>query len=167
MADRSDYFIYAYSLSADGVRLDDQRPDNSYWEWALDTTDNNTDPWGMWSNDDTLWVLDDVGSKLFAYYLPLPSEPDPPTVAEIDSHGDGELTVEWDAPTDDGGSAITGYKVQWKSGSESFGPARQHTTADGAARSYKITMLTNGTLYTVRVLAAIFRSRVPDCGFPH
>ena len=153
VADRSDYFICAYSLSADGARLADQRPDNSYWEWALDTLDGNTDPWGMWSNDDTLWVLGDVGSKLFAYYLPLPSEPDPPTDTEIDSHGDGELTVEWGAPTDDGGTAITGYKVQWKSGSESFGSARQHTTADGSARSYKITMLTNGTEYTVRVLA--------------
>ena len=153
VADRSDYFIYAYSLSADGVRLDDQRPDNSYWEWALDTTDNNTDPWGMWSNDDTLWVLDDVGSKLFAYYLPLPSEPAPPTGVDITTEGNGELTVGWTAPTDDGGSAITGYNVQWKSGSESFGSSRQHTTADGSARSYKITMLTNGTEYTVRVLA--------------
>ena len=153
VADRSDYFIYAYSLSADGVRLDDQRPDNSYWEWALDTTDNNTDPWGMWSNDDTLWVLDDVGSKLFAYYLPLPSEPAPPTGVEITTEGNGELTVGWTAPTDDGGSAITGYTVQWKSGAQSFGSSRQHTTADGSARSYKITMLTNGTEYTVRVLA--------------
>ena len=150
VVDRSDYFIYAYSLSADGARLDAEL---YRWEWSLDTTDNNTDPWGMWSNDDRLWVLDDVGSKLFAYYLPLPSEPDPPTDTEIDSHGDGELTVEWGAPTDDGGTAITGYKVQWKSGSESFGSSRQHITADGSARSYKITMLTNGTEYTVRVLA--------------
>ena len=150
VVDRSDYFIYAYSLSADGARLDAEL---YRWEWSLDTPDGNTDPWGMWSNDDTLWVLDGFGSKLFAYYLPLPSEPDPPTDAEIDSHGDGELTVEWGAPTDDGGTAITGYTVQWKSGSESFGSARQHTTADGSARSYKITMLTNGTEYTVRVLA--------------
>ena len=150
VVDRSDYFIYAYSLSADGARLDAEL---YRWEWSLDTAGGNTDPRGMWSNDDTLWVLDDVGSKLFAYYLPLPSEPDPPTGVDITTEGNGELTVGWTAPTDDGGWAITGYKVQWKSGSESFGSSRQHTTADGAARSYKITMLTNGTEYTVRVLA--------------
>ena len=30
----------------------------------------------------------------------------------------GELVVSWRAPSSDGGSSITGYKVQWKSGSE-------------------------------------------------
>ena len=81
-----------------------------------------------------------------------PTAPAPPTSVGITGLGDGELTVEWDAPTDDGGSAITGYKVQWKSGTQSFGSAREHT-AVASATSYTIPSLTNGTEYTVRVLA--------------
>ena len=82
-----------------------------------------------------------------------PVKPAPPTGVDITTEGNGELTVGWTAPTENGGSAITGYKVQWKSGTQSFGSSRQHTTADGAATSYTIPSLTNGTLYTVRVLA--------------
>ena len=65
---------------------------------------------------------------------------------------DKKLTVAWTAPTDTGGTAITGFKVQWKSGNQSFGSSRQHT-AGAAATSYDITGLTNGREYTVRVLA--------------
>ena len=79
--------------------------------------------------------------------------PAPPTGVDITTEGNGELTVGWTAPTENGGSDITGYKVQWKSGTQSFGSSRQHTTADGTATSYTIPSLTNGTLYTVRVLA--------------
>ena len=82
-----------------------------------------------------------------------PVKPAPPTGVDITTEGNGELTVGWTAPTENGGSDITGYKVQWKSGAQSFGSSRQHTTADGAATSYTIPSLTNGTLYTVRVLA--------------
>ena len=43
--------------------------------------------------------------------------------------------------------------MQWKSGSQSFGdPSREHTTG-ASARIYLITGLTNGTEYTVRVIA--------------
>ena len=67
---------------------------------------------------------------------------------------DKKLTVAWTAPTDTGGTAITGFKVQWKSGNQSFGgdPLRQHT-AGAADTSYGITGLTNGREYTVRVRA--------------
>ena len=55
------------------------------------------------------------------------------------------LTVSWDVATDAGG-----YKVQWKSGAESFDSSRQETAA---GTSYTITGLTAGTTYTVRVIA--------------
>ena len=82
-----------------------------------------------------------------------PVKPAPPTGVDITTEGNGELTVGWTAPTENGGSDITGYKVQWKSGTQSFGTARSTLTTDGAATSYTIPSLTNGTEYTVRVLA--------------
>ena len=78
-------------------------------------------------------------------------KPGPPTVTSV-APGDGELTVHWTAPTDDGGSNITGYKVQWKSDSESFDSSRQHT-AGASDRSYTIPSLTNGIPYDVQVIA--------------
>ena len=66
--------------------------------------------------------------------------------------GNGQLTATWTAPGSNGGSAITGYKVQWKSGSESFDSSREHTTG-ASASAYAITGLTNGAEYTVRVIA--------------
>ncbi len=81
-----------------------------------------------------------------------PVKPAPPTGVDITTEGNGELTVGWTAPTENGGSAITGYKVQWKSGTQSFGPARQQA-AGASATSHNVPSLTNGTLYTVRVLA--------------
>ena len=67
--------------------------------------------------------------------------------------GNGWFNISWVAPQNDGGSAITAYKVQWKSGSQSFGdPSREHT-AGASSRTKAITGLTNGTEYTVRVIA--------------
>ena len=65
----------------------------------------------------------------------------------------GELAVSWDAPTSDGGSEITGYRVQWKESSGSWDtPANvSETTVTGTAHT--ITGLTDGTEYSVRVQA--------------
>ena len=60
--------------------------------------------------------------------------------------GTGQLSVSWSAPT--GGA--DGYKVQWKSGSESFSSSRQETET---GTSSTITGLTAGTEYTVQVIA--------------
>ena len=48
----------------------------------------------------------------------------------------------------------TGYKVQWKSGSQGYNTGnRQFTVDSGTTTNHTITGLTNGTEYTVRVTA--------------
>ena len=71
------------------------------------------------------------------------------------------LDVNWDAVV-----AADGYKVQWKSGSQSFADAatdsREAIVSSGSTTSHSIIGLTDGTLYTVRVIAT--RSGAPSDG---
>ena len=68
-----------------------------------------------------------------------------------------ELTVSWSAPESDGGSEVTGYRVQWKSGTEAYDgsqtSARQAVLSEPAILTHTIAGIANGTAYTVRVLA--------------
>ena len=59
------------------------------------------------------------------------------------------LLVAWSVP-DDGGRPTTEYRVQWKSGSESFDASRQAEVTD---QEYTIPSLTNDTEYEVQVQA--------------
>ena len=59
------------------------------------------------------------------------------------SAGGGSLSVGWTAQSD-----VTGYHVQWKSGSEDWSSDRQQ---DATANSGAISNLTGNTAYTVRV----------------
>ena len=70
--------------------------------------------------------------------------------------GDGKLTASWTAPAN-GGSAITGYDVEWKTASQTWAQAAtagQSATAAATATTHEITGLTNGIEHTVRVRAA-------------
>ena len=63
---------------------------------------------------------------------------------------DGAINLSWNPPSDDGGSPITGYRVQWKSGFETYRAERQVFVTRGL--SYTLGSLMDGTEYTVRVL---------------
>ena len=76
--------------------------------------------------------------------------PDAPTGLTLTA-ADGALAASWAAPANDGGSAVTGYRVQWRSGGEDWDSATREATS--ATTSYDITGLTNGATYTVRVAA--------------
>ena len=83
--------------------------------------------------------------------------PDAPQSLNVSPDDTGTLDVSWEAPASDGDSAITGYKVQWKSGSEDYdgsaGSTRQAEITDPVSRTHTITGLTDGVEYAVRVIA--------------
>ena len=63
--------------------------------------------------------------------------------------GNARLVVNWAAVAN-----ATGYKVQWKSGTQSYNTGnRQATITSGSTTSHPILNLTNGTEYTMRVTA--------------
>ena len=82
---------------------------------------------------------------------PLPPEPegsppDPPS--DLAAAGlDGTVVVKWSPPLDNGGSPLTGYRIEYSSGStfEHIGPTSNHT--------YVIDGLTNGVEYRIGVRA--------------
>ena len=62
---------------------------------------------------------------------------------------DESAILQWNEP-DDGGTAIVSYRVQWRSGTQSYTTGRQVTVTDTKTT---VTGLTNGTEYTFRVFA--------------
>ena len=85
--------------------------------------------------------------------LPQTRAPDPPGAPDVSPHESGSLAVSWTAPASDGGSAITGYKVQWKEAADSWDTPADVSEAATTGASHTITGLTDGTAYAVRVLA--------------
>ena len=79
-------------------------------------------------------------------------EPDPPTNVRIIGDTNNSLTVSWVRPSYDGGTAVTGYKVQWMTVGQSFSSSRQESVG-ASARTHTITGLTEGEVYFVRVVA--------------
>ena len=65
---------------------------------------------------------------------------------------DDGLHVAWHKPWN-GGSAITGYRVQWKGAGQEYNETGRQVSVAGTATSYEITELTNGATYSVRVVA--------------
>ena len=56
--------------------------------------------------------------------------PEAPRNVSITPTGYLWYTVTWEPPVDDGGSAIKGYKIQWKSGTQEYDSSRQETYTD-------------------------------------
>ena len=115
--------------------------------------------------DDETFALELTRSGVIADDVNLPSEPLVVTIVDNDTlrppgrvsglsvtEGNAQLALSWSAV---GGA--TGYKVQWKSGTQTFADAatdaRQYVVSSGTTTAHTITGLTNGTPYTVRVIA--------------
>ena len=81
----------------------------------------------------------------------VPTQPLSLTVAKGDQIQ--ELDASWQAPSSNGGSTVTGYKVQWKEAADSWGTEADVSEATVTGTTHTITGLTEGVEYTVRVMA--------------
>ncbi len=90
-----------------------------------------------------------------------PGKPKAPVQVRVQTPASGKLLVSWTHPYSincgDGGSTVTGFKVQWKEAADDWnttGDVSEATVAyESLNASYTISGLTNGEEYTVRVLA--------------
>ena len=64
-----------------------------------------------------------------------------------------KLDVSWDAPESNGGSAVTGYRVQWKAAADSWDTPADVSETTVTGTSHTVTGLTDGVEYTFRVFA--------------
>lgn len=76
--------------------------------------------------------------------------PSAPTSPNATYGGENEIDLSWSAPTDDGGTPVTGYKVYRKSSEGTFSLV---ATLGASARSYTDTGRTAGTTYEYRLSA--------------
>ena len=81
------------------------------------------------------------------------TKPGVPGHLNVFPHDAGVLDVYWEAPASDGGSDITGYKVQWKESADSWDTPADVSEATASGTIHTITGLTDGVEYSVRVLA--------------
>ena len=81
------------------------------------------------------------------------TKPGVPGHLNVFPHDAEALDVYWEAPASDGGSDITGYKVQWKESADSWDTPADVSEATASGTVHTITGLTDGVEYSVRVLA--------------
>ena len=82
-----------------------------------------------------------------------PTVPGAPGILSVSVNDTGKLDVSWDAPDSNGGSAVTGYKVQWKESSDSWDTPAEVSETTVTGTSHTATGLTDGVEYTFRVFA--------------
>ena len=82
-----------------------------------------------------------------------PTVPGAPGILSVSVNDTGKLDVSWDAPDSNGGSAVTGYKVQWKEAADSWDTPAEVSETTVTGTSHTVTGLTDGMGYTFRVFA--------------
>jgi titin len=78
--------------------------------------------------------------------------PDAPTSPSATAISSTQVNVFWNPPANDGGSAITGYKIEYKIGSGSYSILVANTGSQTITH-YSHTGLTSGTTYTYKISA--------------
>ena len=97
-------------------------------------------------NEESLTSFGVIATRL----LQVPGSPGTP---DVSPRGSGSLAVSWTAPDTDGGSPITGYRVQWKEAQDSWAAAGDVSEETVTGTGHTISGLADGTEYSIRVLA--------------
>ena len=79
--------------------------------------------------------------------------PGDPGILSVSVNDTGKLDLSWDAPESNGGSAVTGYRVQWKEAADSWDTPADVSETTVTGTSHTVTGLTDGVEYTFRVFA--------------
>ena len=79
--------------------------------------------------------------------------PGAPGSLRVSVNDTGKLDVSWSAPESDGGSSVTGYRVQWKEAPDSWDTPADVSETTVTGTSHTATGLTDGVEYTFRVFA--------------
>ena len=160
------------TASTSAINDEDGLEDVSYsYQWIRGDGNNNTD---IPDATDTTYTLtvDDVGKTIavrvsftddadneetltsaatVAVAATAPTAPQGLTVTE--GSQSQELDVSWEAPSSNGGSDVTGYKVEWKESADSWETPADVSEATASGTAHTITGLTGGVEYSVRVSA--------------
>ena len=99
------------------------------------------------NNEET---LTSAATAVVAGVATVPGEPEHLNVSPHDDQG---LDLYWEAPASDGGSPITGYKVQWKEAANSWDTEADVSEEAVTGTTHTINGLTEGVEYAVRVMA--------------
>ena len=106
------------------------------------------DPYGLWGDGTTLWVLDDSLDRIVPVVLPDP--PDEPRGVAA-TFGDEMLTVDWLAPVDSGSSEVESYGVRYrKQGVDAWTLVERKNPA---STTEELRHLVNGFFHDVQVRA--------------
>ena len=79
--------------------------------------------------------------------------PGAPGSLSVSVNDTGKLDVSWGAPESNGGSSVTGYKVQWRETPDSWDTPADVSETTVTGTSHTVTGLTDGVEYTFRVFA--------------
>ena len=94
----------------------------------------------------------DFGEFYWLTIIRAPGPLDAPQRLNVSPHDSGVLDLYWEAPPSNGGSEITGYRVQWKEAAGSWDTAADVSEATVTGTTHTITGLIDGVEYAVRVI---------------
>ncbi|MBI5697645.1 MAG: fibronectin type III domain-containing protein [Thaumarchaeota archaeon] len=91
------------------------------------------------------------GGDIYSVDVPLQTVPQPPTNLAASATSPSQINLSWTAPTNNGGSPITGYKIERSVNGGAFSVLVSNTGSTGT--TYSNTGLTHSTTYSYRVSA--------------